>query len=135
MKPFHVPLMFLFITATPSFAQDQQSANDIVLKMQHDLNLSDDQVSNITQVVERYVMASQELQKSIDDGTINPSAIDSQKQQIKAAEYQGISQYLRSDQLYEWNNIQAQMQEESDQTNTEDNSETDNDSNTLNKEK
>ena len=30
------------------------------------------------------------------------SAIDSQKQQIKAAEDQGIAQYLRSDQLSEW---------------------------------
>src|SRR5579863_3493889 len=78
--------------------------------MQHDLNLSQDQVANITQIIERYVDASSDLQKSIDDGTINPSAIDSQKQQIKAVEEQGIAQYLRSDQLSEWNNIESQDQ-------------------------
>ena len=43
---------------------------------------------------------------------MNPSAIDSQKQQIKAAEDQGISQYLSSDQLSQWNNIQGQMDQQ-----------------------
>ncbi len=92
-------LLILLITTIPAFAQTPPSANDIVLKMQHDLNLSQDQVANITQVIQRYVDASNDLQKSIEDGTINQSAIDSQKQQLKAAEEQGLSQYLRSYQL------------------------------------
>ena len=100
-------LVTLLMAGAFAYAQ-QESANDIVLKMQHDLNLSSDQVAGITQVVERYVDASSELQKSIDDGTINPSAIDSQKQQLKAQEDQGIAQFLRPDQLYEYNQIQAQ---------------------------
>lgn len=115
MKSIYGPLMVLMITAAPVFAQEQQSTNDIVTKMQHDLNLSDDQVTNISQVVDRYVVASKDLQKSIDDGTINPSAIDSQKQQIKAVEEQGIAQYLRPDQLTQWNNIQGQMGQQKDE--------------------
>ena len=99
-----------FFAAVPAFAQDQPSVNDIITQMQHDLNLSDDQVASITQVVESYVSASTDLQKSIDDGTINPSAIDSQKQQLKAVEYQGIAQYLRPDQLTQWNYMQGQDQ-------------------------
>lgn len=108
-------LLTAFVIMTiPVSAQEGQSANDIVLKMQHDLNLSQDQVANITQIVQRYVDASNELQKSIDDGTISESAIDSQTQQIKAAEEQGIAQYLRSDQLNEWNQIQGQADQQDD---------------------
>jgi len=112
--PLFFFFIFLSISAFPVFAQSQQNANDIILKMQHDLNLSQDQVANITQIIERYVDASNDLQKSIDDGTMNPSAVDSQRQQIKAAEEQGIAQYLRSDQLTEWNQIQGQMDQQKD---------------------
>jgi hypothetical protein len=105
-----VPAGFLFclFAFTPAIAQDAQNTNDIISRMQHDLNLSDDQVAGVTQVVERYAMASADLQKSIDDGTMNPSAVDSQKQQIKSQEEQGISQYLRPDQVYKWSAIEAQ---------------------------
>ncbi len=108
IKMIYVFWLILAFTTVPAFALEQQSTNDIVLKMQHDLNLSEDQVANITQIVERYTEASDDLQKSIEDGTINQSAIDSQKQQIKAAEDQGVAQYLRPDQLNEWNQIQGQ---------------------------
>ena len=99
----------LLILTMPIFAQDNPSTNDIITKMKTALNLSDDQVTNITQVMERYRMASQDLQKSIEDNTINPSAIDSQKQQLKAQEEQGIAQYLRPDQLNEWRQMEGQM--------------------------
>jgi hypothetical protein len=125
MKATYGILITLLIASTPVFAQESQSTNDIMTKMQHDLNLSDDQVSNITQVVERYNIASGDLQKSIDDGTINPSAIDSQKQQIKAAEDQGIAQYLRPDQLYQWNNIQNQMDQQKDEGMSDSNADVD----------
>jgi hypothetical protein len=114
MKMLHGLMVLLLMGAAPVFAQESESSNDIITKMQHDLNLSDDQVSNITQVIERYTIASSDLQQSIEDGTINPSAVDSQKQQIKAAEDQGIAQYLRPDQLYQWHNIQGQMDRQKD---------------------
>ncbi len=117
MKIIYSLLAALFIVAITAIAQDQPSTNDIITKMKTDLNLSDDQVSNITQIIDRYAMASNDLQKSIEDGTMNPSAIDSQRQQIKAAEEQGMAQYLRSDQLTEWRQIEGQM----DQQNGKDN--------------
>jgi hypothetical protein len=125
MKAMYGSLIILFILTIPVLAQDDQSANDTVLKMQHDLNLSQDQVANITQIVERYTMASEDLQKSIDDGTINQSAIDSQRQQIKAAEDQGIAQYLRSDQLSEWTQIQGQAGQQNDGGSSDGGSDTD----------
>jgi len=91
-----------------TFAQDGQSTNDTVAKMKVDLNLSDDQVAKITQILERSRMASTDLHKSVDDGTINTSAVDSQRQQIEAEQEQEISRYLRSDQMVKWNQIQAQ---------------------------
>jgi len=123
----HFFLITLLIGAIPVFAQEHQSTSDIMTTMKNDLNLSDDQVAGITQVIDRYVDASNDLQKSIEDGTMNPSAIDSQKQQIKAAEYQGISQYLRSDQLSEWNNIQSQMDRQKDTYSSDSNSNADTD--------
>ena len=102
----YVFLITLLICSTPALAQDAPSANDTVQKMQHDLNLSGDQVAGITQVEERYAEAMSDLQKSIDDNTINPSVIDSQRKGIKAQEEQGIAQYLRSDQVYQWGLIQ-----------------------------
>ena len=56
-------LIILFIGAMPAFAQERQSTNDIITKMKTALNLSDDQVANITQVIDRYVDASNDLQK------------------------------------------------------------------------
>ena len=111
MRIFFVVLIFLF--ALPAaFAQEHQSTNELMSRMRTALNLSDDQVANITQIVDRYVDASKELEKSIDDGTINPSAVDSQKELLKAAEGQGIAQYLRPDQLSQWNIIQKQMDDQ-----------------------
>jgi hypothetical protein len=101
-------LITLFIVIVPCFAQEHQSTNDIIARMKTALNLSDDQVANITQIIDKYVDASYDLQKSIDEGTMNQSAIESQKQQIKAAEDQGIAQYLRSDQLSQWRTIESQ---------------------------
>jgi len=113
MKPIQAFLIIFLAAAISAFAQEHQSTNDIITKMKVNLNLSDTQVTYITQVIDRYVDASNELQKSIDDGTINPSAIDSQKQQIKAAEDQGIAQYLQSDQLSQWRAIESQMDQQS----------------------
>jgi len=93
----------------PAAAQEHQSTNDMIIKMKVALNLSDSQVAGITQVIDRYTDGSNELQKSVEDGTANQSAIESQKQQLKAVEEQGIAQNLRSDQLSQWNTLESQM--------------------------
>jgi hypothetical protein len=109
LKSIFLSLMILDLFTAVLFAQEHQSTNDTVTKMKIALNLSDSQVADITQVIDRYTDASNELQKSIDDGTVNQSAVDSQKEQLKAVEEQGIAQYLRSDQLSQWNMVQGQM--------------------------
>ncbi len=107
MKLFFLLLCLCAGASSSALAQYLDKANAMALKMQHDLNLSDDQVSNIAQVLQRYFAASQDLQTSIDDGVMNPSAEDSQWQQIKAVKDQGIAQNLRPDQLNLWYQIQA----------------------------
>jgi hypothetical protein len=108
MKTFILSLTVLVLAAMPALAQDDQRANNIVLQMQHNLNLSEDQVASITQVIQRYIMATDDLDKSIQNGTINPSVVDSQRKQLKDVEEQGIAQYLRSDQLYKMRQIEIQ---------------------------
>jgi len=95
----------------PAWAQQQQDASGIISEMQADLDLSPDQIYNITPIVERYLAAMNDLQKSVSDGTMNSSAVDSQKQQLEAVEEQGLSQYLKPYQLSEWRQMQAQMQQ------------------------
>lgn len=107
-------LLALFMAAIPALAQDHPSSNDIVSKMKTDLDLQEDQVTNITPVIEKYTMAFEDLQKSIDDGTINPSAIDSQKQGIEAEETQELSQYLKPYQLSEWRDMQNHIYQQKD---------------------
>jgi len=125
MKQIYGFLIALFIATMPGFAQDQPDSNDIITKMKTDLNLQENQVTNITPIIEKYSIAFHDLQRSIDDGTINPSAIDSQKQQLKAAEAQELSQYLRPDQMSQWNYIQGQMEQKKDKDSSDGNADTD----------
>ena len=83
MKTIYAFLISMLIVWTPAHAQDDnESSNDIIVKMKTDLNLQEDQVTNITPIIEKYTTAFADLQKSIDDGTINPSVIDSQTSPI-----------------------------------------------------
>jgi hypothetical protein len=117
-------LLSFFIATMPALAQDSLSSNDIITKMKTQLDLQDDQVTNITPVIEKYTMAFEDLQKSIDDGTINPSAIDSQRQGIEAEETQELSQYLKPNQLSEWNSMQGQLYQQKDTGDTNADSDT-----------
>ncbi|MBF0571076.1 MAG: hypothetical protein HQL12_04325 [Candidatus Omnitrophica bacterium] len=110
-------LIVLTIAATPVFAQAQLSSNDIIVKMKTDLDLQDDQVTNITPIIEKYTVAFYDLQKSIEDGSINQSSIDSQRQGLQAAETQELSQYLKPDQLSLWRGMQNQMDKQKDKDN------------------
>ena len=56
MKAIDGFLIVLFIVTTPSFAEDQPSAYDIITKMKADLNLQEDQVTNITPIIEKYAI-------------------------------------------------------------------------------
>ena len=64
-------LMVVCFAIAPAFAQEQPpSADDIVSKMQTKLNLTQDQVSAITPIIEKYASKRQELRQGVEDGTI-----------------------------------------------------------------
>ena len=102
-------LLILFFTVSLCFAQGETSSSDTIAKMQADLNLTQKQVYHITPIIERYAVEFADLQKSIDDNTINPSAIDSQRQQLQASEDQEISPYLTANQINQWSYIRNHM--------------------------
>lgn len=110
MKAIYWLLIILFFATTLVLAQDSTSSSDIIAKMESELDLQPEQVFNITPIIEKYTMEFQDLQKSIKDGTMNPSAVDSQRQGIEAAETQDLSQYLKPNQLSEWRSMQAQTE-------------------------
>lgn len=102
-------VLTLLIGVFPAFAQDTDQVNDIIAKMQTKLDLQPDQIYHVTPVIERYTAALNDLQKTIEDGTINPSAVDSQRRHFLDAETQEISPYLKAYQLSEWRPLQAEI--------------------------
>ena len=102
-------LMALLIGIIPAFSQEELSTSDIVAKMKTALDLQDDQITNITPIIEKYEVVYHEYLKSVADNTINPSAIDSQRQGIEDSETQDLSQYLKPNQISEWRDLQHQL--------------------------
>ena len=107
MKAIFACLMVLFFTAMPAFAQDQpSSADEIVSKMQSKLNLTQDQVGAITPIIEKYSSKREALRQS--NGIETQDSIRSQMKQLKTDESQELSQFLSSDQMGQWEQMQSQ---------------------------
>ncbi|MDE2214751.1 MAG: hypothetical protein KGJ61_06490 [Candidatus Omnitrophica bacterium] len=106
---YSLVLVFFALAAVPAFAQEMRESDRIIASMRTQLDLQPDQIANITPIIQRYVVLFAELQKSIDEGTINPSAVDSQRQQLEETETQDISPYLKPYQLSEWRQMQAHL--------------------------
>ena len=91
MKKFYVFLILLSVVAMPVFAQDQSqgeerqppSTEDIVTVMQSKLSLTQDQVSAVTPIIEKYTSKRQEFKQSMEDGTADRDSIRSQMKQLK----------------------------------------------------
>ena len=113
LKPVRLVLagfsIFFWTMASIALAQDGLNSNEIIARMKTTLDLQDDQIFNITPIIEKYTISFADLQKSIKDGTINQSAIDSQRQGLEASETQELSQYLKPNQLSQWRSLQGQM--------------------------
>jgi septal ring factor EnvC (AmiA/AmiB activator) len=120
MKTIYGFLILLLIAAIPAFAQGLPSSDEIISKMKTQLDLQNDQVTNITPVIEKYTAAFEDLEKSIDDGRMNPSAIDSQRQEIESEETQELSPYLKAYQLSQWRDMQTQMYQQKDKDSSDD---------------
>jgi hypothetical protein len=116
VKMFYACLMILFFTATPLFAQDQSSgdehqppsAADIVAKMQSKLDLTQDQVTAIGPIIEKYTSKREDLRQSVQDGTVDRDSIRSQMKQLKTDEIQELSQVLSADQVSQWEQMMSQ---------------------------
>ena len=132
MKPIYILFIALLFSTIPTFAEDQPSSNDIMQKMQTTLDLQEDQITNITPIIEKYENTFHDFQKSVDDGTINPSAIDSQRQGIEDEETQDLSQYLKPNQITEWRQMQKEIYEKGNQDSGEGSADADGTSNLPN---
>ena len=116
MKIFYAFLMVLFISTMPVFAQDQPSSGqhqppstaDIVTKMQSKLNLTQDQITAVTPIIEKYATKREDIRQSMQDGTADRDSLRSQMKQLKADEKQELSQVLSEEQLNQWEQIMSQ---------------------------
>ena len=102
MKIVYGFLLALFLTGLPLYAQDQPpgdgheppSADEIVAKMQSKLNLTQDQVTAITPIIEKYSSKREELKEGAQDGTVDRNDMHAQMKQLKEDESQELSQIL-----------------------------------------
>jgi len=107
MKVTYGFLLALFFVTIPVYAQAQPSGDDrqppsaaeIVAKMQAKLNLTQDQVTAITPIIEKYSSKREELRQNMEDGTADRDSMKSQMKDLRVQEKQELSQILSSDQL------------------------------------
>lgn len=109
MRAVYFCLIVLFFTAMPVFAQDQPPSTDqIVSMMQSKLNLTQDQVTAVTPIIEKYSSKREALRQSMEDGTADRDSIRAQMKELKTGEGQELSQVLSADQMSQWSSMQSQ---------------------------
>ena len=78
--------------------------------MQSKLNLTPDQVTAITPIIEKYSSKREELRQSMEDGTADQDSLRSQMKQLKTDEQQELGQVLSADQMSQWKQMQQSHQ-------------------------
>ncbi len=114
MKTIFAFMMVLSLSI-PVWAQDQAggdehqppSADEIVSKMQSKLKLTQDQVTAITPIIEKYTSKREELHQSMEDGTSDRDGLRSQMKELRTDETQELSQVLSGDQMNQWKQMQG----------------------------
>jgi len=105
----------VFAQEKPSSGEHQPpSAADIVAKMQSKLNLTQDQVTAITPIIEKYSSQREELWQSMKDGSKDKESMRSQMKQLKTDESQELSQFLSAEQMGQWEQMQNHRQHKQD---------------------
>jgi hypothetical protein len=103
----------LFFVAEIAFAQQERerpsapSASDIVSKMKEELNLTEEQIAQITPVIEDEVNQGQSL---IGQGG-DRDAVKTKMDVLRQATEEKLAQYLTQDQLAQWKSKQQQPPE------------------------
>ena len=101
----------------PLYAQDQPSkANDIVLAMKAQLDLTQDQLTAITPIVEKYFPQDQKLRKSAVEGAMGLRDMRIQMKLLRKSERQELGQVLSADQIGLWERMQRKMDRQDDHT-------------------
>jgi len=104
---FGVLLAAFFITMS-GYAQEHASKStaDVVAKLKTQLNLTDEQVTAISPIIEKYSSKRKELYKSVQAGTLDKGGMHAQIEQLREDENQELSQILSQDQMSQWSNMQ-----------------------------
>ena len=84
------------------------SASDIVVKMKQELNLSDEQVSQITPIFQDEIQQMQAIMEQSRSQGADRDAVKSQMDALRQSTELKLSQYLTPDQLIQWKNMQQQ---------------------------
>ena len=116
MRVTYGVILAIFLCAMPVFAQDQSSGaqyqppspDQIVAMMQSKLDLTQDQVTAVTPIIEKYSAKRDELRQSIEDGTADRDAVRGQMKQVREDETQELSQILSADQLSQFKKMMSQ---------------------------
>ena len=110
-----VGVVLVFAQQQPTSGEHQPpSTADIVAKAQSKLNLTQDQVTAITPIIEKYSSQREELWQSMKDGSKDKESIRSQMKQLKGDENQELSQVLSDEQMSQWNSMQSHRQHKQD---------------------
>ena len=100
----------LFLVAGITFAQqgDQPpsppSASDVVSRMKEELSLTEEQISQITPIIQDELS---QMQSFMEQGASSDTA-KSKMDELRQSTESKLSQYLRQDQLTQWKNKQRQ---------------------------
>jgi len=100
-------LLIMLLLVVPAFAQQEPpSADAIVAKMKDKLGLTQDQISAVTPIIEKYSSQREELHQSIEDGTADRDTVRQQMKELREAETQELSQVLSAQQMTQWKQMQ-----------------------------
>ena len=114
MKTIYALMMVLFFASlpvgvvAPVFAQEQPGTHDLVSKMQSTLNLTQDQVTAVTSIIDKYSVKRKDLRQSMQDGSADKDSIRSQMKQLRVDENQELSKVLSADQMSQWEKMRSQ---------------------------
>jgi hypothetical protein len=100
--------MMLFLAASPAFAQDLSpvpSVEEVIGKMKEKLELTQDQVSAVTPIIEKYTSKFQDLKQSMGENK-DLENLSAQMKKLLKDEGQELSQFLSLEQMRLWKSMQ-----------------------------
>lgn len=105
-------LIVLFFTAVSGYTQGYQppSADDIITKMKGELNLTDEQVSQIKPIIENEIQQQQAIKEQAKSQGTDRETVKSQLQTLRNDTESKLSQYLSQDKMTQWRDDQKRRE-------------------------